>query len=279
MRNRASLIERQLPCGGSTASAIAAAAENRAVGPVLPVREDPAALLPAGGLLTGTTIAVDGSTAFLLALLATATTRDSWAAVFGMRGLGLLAASEIGVALNRLALVPDPGTELATVVAALLDGVDLVVIAAVGFVRDGTKGRAMARRLAARARNRGAVLIPFGADGLWPAAELRLSATDRCWTGIDNGHGYLTGHDTTVTVRGRGSAARSFQVSLTLQADAPEPCEPNRCQPRRRSRQTLNPGSDGEGSASDTAAFHRLTSRRSCRRGPADLCQLSSSIS
>jgi hypothetical protein len=148
-----------------------------------------------------------GSTAFLLTLLASATSEGSWAAVVGMPDLGLLAASEIGVALHRLALVPAPGKALASVVAALLDGVDLVGIAAADLVRDGTKGQAMARRLAARARNRGTVLIPFGAGGLWPAAELRLSATDCRWTGIENGCGYLAGDDTTVTVRGRGSAA------------------------------------------------------------------------
>lgn len=83
---------------------------NRAVGRVLPVRADLAALLPAGGLPRGTTIAVDGSTALLLTLLATATARGSWAAVVGMPSLGLLAASEIGVALCRLALVLAPGT-------------------------------------------------------------------------------------------------------------------------------------------------------------------------
>lgn len=226
-----SLIERHLPGTVSTASAVAAAAENRAVGPVLPVRADLAALLPAGGLPKGATIAVDGSAALLLTLLATATSEGSWAVVVGMPDLGLLAANEIGVALHRLALISDPGDEVASVVAALLDGVDLVVIAAAKLVRGGTKGQAMARRLAARARNRGAVLIPFGAGGLWPAAELRLSATDRRWKGIDNGRGYLSGHDTTVTVRGRGSAVRPTQLSLTLQADTSEPRKPRRCQP------------------------------------------------
>lgn len=77
-----------------------------------------------------------------------------------MRDLGLLAASEIGVALLRLAPTsPDPGAELAAVAAALFDGVDIVVIAAGRLVRDGVQGQAMVRRLAARVRNRGAVLV------------------------------------------------------------------------------------------------------------------------
>ena len=216
-----SLVEGQLSGAVSTASAVAAASENRAVGPVLPVRGDLATLLSAGGLRRGATVAVDGSTALLLTLLATATSEGSWAAVVGMPDLGLLAASELGVALHRLVIVPDPGNELASVVAALLDGADLVVIAAADLVRNGTKGQAMARRLSARARSRGAVLIPFGAGGLWPAAELRLSATDRRWSGFDDGHGYLTVHETAVTVRGRGSAARPTQARLILQEEAP----------------------------------------------------------
>jgi hypothetical protein len=123
--------------------------------------------------------------------------------------------------LNRLGVVPNTGTELATIVAALLDGRSRRDRRCQPRSRWGEKGQAMARRLAARARNRGAVLIPFGTGGLWPAAELRLSATDRCWTGIGGGHGYLTGLDTTVTVRGRGSAARPIQARLTLQEAAP----------------------------------------------------------
>jgi hypothetical protein len=43
-------------------------------------------------------------------------------------------------------------------------------------------------------------LFAFDAAGMvifralaWPAAELKLSVTDRRWTGIGDGHGYLTG--------------------------------------------------------------------------------------
>ena len=44
-----------------------------------------------------------------------------------------VAAAEAGVALDRLALVPHPGPDWPTVVAALLDGVDIVVAAAPGL--------------------------------------------------------------------------------------------------------------------------------------------------
>jgi hypothetical protein len=100
--------------------------------------------------------------------------------------------------------------ELATAVAALLDGIDLVVVAADRLVRDGAKGQA-ARRLAARARSRGAVLIPFGTGGWWPTAELVLSATDHHWTGIGDGHGYPTCHTAVVTVLVAGWQSGPFR--------------------------------------------------------------------
>src|SRR2546430_11276252 len=81
----------------------------------------------------------------------------SWCAVVGMPTLGLVAAAEFGIALDRLALVPDPGPEWPTVVAALLDGVDVVVAAPPGPV-----AAPLAGRLAARARQRGSVLLPCG---------------------------------------------------------------------------------------------------------------------
>jgi hypothetical protein len=59
-----------------------------------------------------------------------------------------------GVALERLALVPGPGPDWPEVVAALLDGIDVVVAAPPVGVSP-----MLARRLAARARQRGTVLV------------------------------------------------------------------------------------------------------------------------
>jgi len=84
-------------------------------GRVLPVRGELADLLPWGGLRRGSTVSVRGSTSLLLALLATATAEGCWAAVVGLPHLGVLAAAELGVAVHRLALVPQPGTDPAVV--------------------------------------------------------------------------------------------------------------------------------------------------------------------
>ena len=177
--------------------------------PVLPALEP---LFPAGGLRRGSAVAVRGSASLLLALLAGPSRRGAWCGVVGLPGLGLAAAAEAGVALERLALVPDPGRDWAAVAAALLDAMEVVVVAPRGRVPD-----ADVRRLAARARQRGAVLVPFGPVP-WPGAELRLSPADGVWEGLGDGSGRLRSRRVVVRGDGRGSAARGHELALWLPA-------------------------------------------------------------
>src|SRR6266511_491953 len=81
--------------------------------------------------------------------------------------------------LERLALVPEPGPDWPQVVAALLDGIDVVAVAA-----PAATPAVLARRLAARARQRSAVLVSSGA---WPAAELTIEADHGVWYGLSGG--------------------------------------------------------------------------------------------
>jgi hypothetical protein len=109
-------------------------------------------------------------------LLACTSESGAWAGVVGRPDLGLVAAAEAGVALERLALVPYPGADLVAVVAALLDGLDLVAVAVPGQgMRAGDR-----QRLAGRARQRGAVLLPLGP---WPGADAELSCVPGPWQG------------------------------------------------------------------------------------------------
>jgi hypothetical protein len=194
--------------GVSTASGVAIAAEQaRATGRILPVLPGLEELFPAGGLRRGSTVVVRGSTSLLLALLAEATATGSWAAAVGLPDLGLAAAAEIGVELSRLALVPRPGAEFASVSSALLDGMDLVAVA------PGAAAPSVTRRLSARARHRGAVLLSAGP---WPGAELELRCGTGEWTGLDDGAGHLRERRIEIRAGGRGSAARSRRVVLTL---------------------------------------------------------------
>ena len=146
-----------------------------------------------------------------MALLAEATQQGSWAAVAGMPELGVTAAAEIGVDLDRSVLVPNPRPEVVAVVSALIDGFDLVVLGP-----DAVRGvqPQLARRLAGRVRNRGAVLVTAG---VWPGVDLELSVSNRKWRGLtEDGFGHLEYRDVVVTSRGRDAAVRPQTVALQL---------------------------------------------------------------
>lgn len=174
----------------------------------LPVLDALAPLLP-GGLRRGVTATVDagpGSTALALALGAGASQAGSWAAAVGLPSLGWQAAAELGIAPERLLVVASPPREsVATVVAALLDGVDVV------YLHAGSVGAPDARRLVARAREREVVLVPVGAR--WPLpADVRLSVAQPEW----HWDGRLVARRVRVTVSGKGVYARERHASLWL---------------------------------------------------------------
>ena len=175
--------------------------------PVVPALEP---LLPGRGLRRGTTVTVTRSAALALALVAGASAAGSWVAAVGLPDLGIVAAAESGIALERLALVPVPGARVwPTVVAALLDAVDVVLVRSPPRLP-----AAQARRLAARARERGAVLVPIGA---WSQpADLRLAVTSSTWQGLGQGHGHLRARQAEVSISGRGAATRERRVLLWL---------------------------------------------------------------
>jgi hypothetical protein len=139
----------------------------------------------------------------------------------------VLAAAESGIALDRLALVPDPGPEWPTVVAALIDGVDVVVIAVPGQVSP-----SITSRLVARARQRGCVLMPYGR---WDGADVTLQVTQGHWEGLDAGHGRLRRRKVTVVARGRGTAARPKEITMWMPglsvAPPPDPASGTRSRP------------------------------------------------
>jgi hypothetical protein len=189
-------------------SAGAADSGGPVAGRVLPTRAELATVLPWPGLRRGSTVAVHGSTSLLFALLSEATAHGSWAAAVGLPGLGLVAAAEAGVEVSRLALVPRPGNDPVSVIAALLDGVDLVVVGATSQLLDSD-----ARRLSARARHRGSVLMPFGS---WPGADVQLRCAQASWHGLGDGHGHLREREITVHASGRGAATRPRSHRLLL---------------------------------------------------------------
>lgn len=183
---------------------------------VLPVAGALASLLPDGGLRRGSTVCVGGgpaSSSLALALVAEASSLGSWCAAVGWPTLGVAAAAELGVALERFPLVASPPpAEWPTIVAALLDAFDVVLVRP-------PAGRRLrlgdARRLSARARERGAVLVLLaGVEG----ADVRLATERAEWHGIGDGHGHLTGRAVDVVAGGRGAASRPRRARLWLPA-------------------------------------------------------------
>jgi hypothetical protein len=182
--------------------------------PPLPVAPALTTLL-SGGLRRGSTVSVSGSVSLLLALLGAASADGAWCALVGFPRISAEAASEYGVDLARLAIIPAPGEGWTTAVGALLDAVDIVAAR--------PPRRALApgdvRRLAARARSRDAVLVPYVVGAAWPGADVRLQAREGAWSGIGAGAGRLRARQVEVTASGRGTAARPKSANLWLPAD------------------------------------------------------------
>ncbi|HET7328650.1 MAG TPA: hypothetical protein VFJ14_15350 [Nocardioidaceae bacterium] len=165
-------------------------------------------LLPGGALRAGTAYSVESSTALAMALMAGPSAAGAWCGVVGLPGFGAEAAAALGVNLDRLVLVPEPGTGWRSVVGALIDALTVVVVAPPVEV-----STAEASRLGARLRQRGGVLVVCGS---WPQCEARLSVSDSSWVGLGAGHGHLSGRQVTVLAQGRGTAVRPRRTRLWL---------------------------------------------------------------
>ncbi|MGH8879234.1 MAG: hypothetical protein ACRD0P_18145 [Stackebrandtia sp.] len=176
----------------------------------VPVSPEVARLLPWPGLRRGAIVsagaaAQTGLTSLMLALLSQASQSGAWCAVVGAAGISAAAASQAGVVLSRLALVADPSGQWEAVVAALLDGIDVVAVNAIPDIT-----MKQAQRLAARARRRGTLLIPFGpAAGRWPSADAALRVEHVRWHGLAWGAGLLKHCELQVTAQVRGRPRHS----------------------------------------------------------------------
>jgi len=186
---------------------------------VLPLVPPLAALVPGGGLRRGSSVAVagPGATALGLAVLAGASQAGAWVAAVGVPTLGLLAAAELGVDLERVVLVAAPAPEQwGTVVAALAEAFEAVLVRPTHRVRPGDL-----RRLTTRVRDRGGVLCQLPArPGTWPEVpDLTFTVTAARWRGIDPGApgaGRLQARRLSVEVTGRRGADRPRRAELWL---------------------------------------------------------------
>ncbi len=177
---------------------------------LLPVPEAVAPVLPEGALRRGTAAQVSGSTSLLLLMAAAACAvpgEEIWCAVVAMPDVGLAAAAEAGLDLQRTVVVPRPGPDAAAVLGALIDGFDVVVLGRCPALSDADR-RAIGHRL----RTREAVLL---SGAVWPGAQVVLEVGERAWFGVGDGDGVLTGREATVTGYARGmGASRAVRVRM-----------------------------------------------------------------
>lgn len=164
---------------------------------LLPTHEALADLLPAGGLQEGAVYTLSPSSALTMALLAGPSAAGAWCGVVGMPEFGIEAAEAMGIDLDRLVLVPHPGDQWLTVTAAIADALSVIVVRPGRAASDGAIAK-----LAGRVRERGSTLLVAGA---WPQAEAMISITGSRWSGLGDGHGYLSEREVTITVSSRRS--------------------------------------------------------------------------
>ena len=179
---------------------------------MLPVPPPLGELLPRGGLARGTVVSVSGANSVLIGLLASVTANGGHAAVIGMHTLGLLAATEQGADLSRIALVPEPRDSAVEVAAILLDGIDLVILGLSGAAVTPSRARAVV----ARARSKGNVLVVT--QGQWDGPDLRIESRVAGYSGLTAGRGRVTSVQLDVAATGKGFQRRTGRMEIREEA-------------------------------------------------------------
>ncbi len=226
---------------GLTASGLAAPALNDVlaalgdrVAPVsmalertLPTPADCADLFAEGGLVRGRTLSSGGpaATSVMLRLVAAAVEAGGWMAVIDVPTLGLDAASELGIALERVVAIDtrrsgsDAGERAgevdaavwADVIAAAADGFEVLVTRVPSDVRPSTL-----RKVVTRLQQRGVVMMVVGDPG--PLVCDGVIDTGRqVWAGVGAGWGRLERRVVEVTATGRrlpGQRCRTMEFPV-----------------------------------------------------------------
>lgn len=200
-------------------AAAAVAPTTLAVDRTIPVGAAWTSLLP-DGLVRGRSIACTGLAApsLALSLLGGALGGGAWLAVVDVPWLGIEAAADLGIPIERLVRVDTAGPsgersgELwAEVTAAAIDGFDGILTRIPPRTPAG-----LARRLQTRLRRRGGILITLGDPGTL-TADLTITADDVRWDGLGSGHGHLRRRRLNTVVTGR-RAPRGRRTALHLPA-------------------------------------------------------------
>jgi len=202
----------------------------------LPTAPECAELFVEGGLVRGRTLSCVGpaSTTVALRLVAGAVAAGGWLAVVDVPTLGLDAASELGVALERVVSIhttadqdsadqdsvdQDSAGVWADVVAAAADGFDVVLTR----VPDGVRA-ATARKVATRLQQRGVVMVIVGDPGLLVCDGV-VESSRQVWSGVGAGWGHFQHRSVEVAATGRrlpGRRRRTIEFPVSSEIAAPE---------------------------------------------------------
>lgn len=145
------------------------------------------------------------SRSLALACLGAAMPRGAWGAIVGMPDLGIEAARDLGVPMDRIALVPHPGRSWLDVVASLAEAMPVVLAVSPGRVSS-----AEAARLAARLRQASSTLL---IEGPWPNAATVVRQVRAEWEGLADGDGRIAAGSLVVEAAS-GGAPRLARIPI-----------------------------------------------------------------
>ena len=190
----------------------------------LPTPADCADLFAEGGLVRGRTLSSTGpaATTVMLRLVAAAVEEGGWMAVIDVPTLGLDAASELGIALERIVAIDTRRTGSDTgdidagvwadVVAAAADGFEVLVTRVPGDVRPSTL-----RKVVTRLQQRGVVMMVVGDPGPLSCDGV-IDTGHQVWGGVGAGWGRLEHRVVEVTATGRrlpGQRCRTMEFPVS----------------------------------------------------------------
>ena len=191
---------------------------------VLPVVGHAAELFSEGGLVRGRVLSCRGmaATSASLDLVAAAVAAGSWMAVIDVPTLGLDAASELGVPLERIVAIDtalgektteanraERAARWADVVAAAADGFEVMLTRVPAEVTAST-----VRKVATRLQQRGVVMLVLGDPGPLVCDGV-IDTTEQVWSGVGAGWGHLQQRTVDMSASGRRVPGRRC-VSLAL---------------------------------------------------------------
>lgn len=185
-----------------------------------------AEVFPFGRVQRGSVVLFEGSfnsgvTSVLLEFLSSGGMRKMWTALVGFENLGFLAARERGVDLGRVVSVPDPGRNLAQVIAVLLDAFSVVVIDNPRLISS-----SQARNLVSRVRSSKSIVAVvqqhasaknMAAKGVWPGScDYLVRSSISGFSGLGRGGGFIKERQVSISLEGRhfGGAVKSAIVRI-----------------------------------------------------------------